>query len=283
MIIVSITHAQVTVYNNFGEGHEGWDYTYTTGWTIAGIDVDPQFGVEQAMQFDSDVTGVVTDIWVAISKVPMSSPPDTVIIRLAENPSGQPPADDDIMEEWMLTSFAGWSQWNTPHHLEGSGTSQLVEGNSYWLWAIAKDETWTMWCLNEDPALTIPHTLRREDEDWLPIGMETASAFRVDVIEGIVGEESNVYDIQNNSLSQNFPNPFQQSTSIAYSIVKPDHVNLSLYDIYGKHIQTLINCNHNSGNYSINFDAKDLPGGIYIYKLKTGNKVVNIKKMTLAK
>jgi len=106
IIIFSITHAQVTVYNNFGEGHEGWDYTYTTGWTIAGIDVDPQFGVEQAMQFDSNVTGVVTDIWVAISKVPMSSPPDTVIIRLAENPSGQPPAKPNPHANHVVSPFS---------------------------------------------------------------------------------------------------------------------------------------------------------------------------------
>ena len=235
------------------------------------------------MQFQSDYDGVVSDIWVAILKVPSSTAPDTVTIRLTENPSGQPPTEADIMEEWTLTSFSGWSQWSMPHHLEGNGTSQLLEGHTYWLWAIAEETTWCMWALNEDPSLTCPHTIRREDEDWLPIGNETAGAFRVDVSLGTVGMESVAGITEGSSLSQNFPNPFNQSTNISYSIFKSDFVKLNIYDIYGKEVQTLVSEFQESGNYSINFDPGFLSTGIYFYKLQAGNQLVDIKKMSYLK
>ena len=188
IMLFPVAHAQLTVYNNFGPGNGGWDYNYGLGWTIAGNNVSAQYGVEQAMGFQSEADGILTDIWLAISYVPISSPPDTVIVFLAENPNGLPPDSSYIMEEWTLTEFGSWSQWNTPHHLIGNGTSELELGKSYWIWCVAKETTWCMWCMNIDPTLTCPHTLRREGENWLSISNETASAFRVDVLHGFEQE-----------------------------------------------------------------------------------------------
>lgn len=181
MISVSIAGAQTTVYNNFGPDHEGWDYNYGLGWTVAGDSISQQYGVEQAMAFQSTADGTVTDIWVAFFYVPLNAMADTVTIRLTRNPTGQPPNTADIMEEWTITEFESWSQWSPPHHLQGNGTSQLQAGENYWLWAIGTETTWTGWCVNIYPGVTCPHTLRREGENWLPIAYETASAFRVDV------------------------------------------------------------------------------------------------------
>jgi hypothetical protein len=173
--------AQTIVYNNFGSNHEGWDYTYTTGWTVAGVNVPNQYGVEQAMSFTSTADGAVSDIWVAFFYVPFSSMPDTVTIKLVRNPNGLPPDPMDVMEQWVITNFESWTQWTPPIHLAGAGSSHLQAGEDYWLWAVGGETTWCGWCLNVDPALTCPHTLRREGENWLPLGNETASAFRVDV------------------------------------------------------------------------------------------------------
>jgi len=179
--ITTAVSAQITVYNNFGPGYGGWDYNYGLGWTIAGENVASQYGVEQAMGFESATSGTVCDIWVAFFYVPMSTDPDTVIMHLVTNPLGLPPDSANIMETWTLTEFDDWYQWDPPHHLVGNGNSQLEEGASYWLWAIGKETTWCGWCMNIDPSLTCPHTIRREGENWLPISNETASAFRVDV------------------------------------------------------------------------------------------------------
>ncbi|MBI9038462.1 MAG: T9SS type A sorting domain-containing protein [Bacteroidales bacterium] len=220
IILLPIADAQEIAYNNFGPDNGGWDYNYGLGWTIAGDNVSAQYGVEQAMGFQSEAEGVLTDIWLAISYVPMSSPPDTVIVFLVENPNGLPPDSAYIMQEWTLTEFGSWSQWNTPHHLVGNGTSELELGKSYWLWCIAKETTWCMWCMNIDPAFTCPHTIRREGEDWLAISNETAGAFRVDVVQGfeqeiilhegfqfissrIEAEDTNMLDVMNEIIGDN--------------------------------------------------------------------------------
>ena len=91
------------------------------------------------------------------------------------------------------------------------------------------------------------------------------------------------------SLSQNFPNPFNPATTIKYSIPVVDanfitttNVTLSVYDILGREIITLVNEKKSAGNYEAKFDASGLSSGIYFYQLKF-NGVVSTKKMMLLK
>jgi hypothetical protein len=189
-LCVASASAQITVYNNFGPGHSGWDYNWGLGWTVAGINVPAQYGVEQAMGFTPTASGYVNEIWVAMWYAPPDPQPDVVTLRLVSNPAAGPPEPANIMEAWTITGLRSWSQWNPPIQLIGSGVSRVEQGQFYWLWASGGDTTWAGWCMNTNPALTCPHTLRREGESWLPIGNETASAFRVDIIPdpGCVGD-----------------------------------------------------------------------------------------------
>lgn len=281
VITIGTTESQTTVYNNFGPDHDGWDYTYTTGWTVAGEDVEQQYGVEQAMSFESTEEGYVTDIWVGFFYVPSSNDPDTVTIRLVPNPTGAPPDTNDILEEWILTEFTSWSQWDPPIHLEGNGTTFLEAGYSYWLWAVAHDETWAGWCLNSDPALTCPHAMRREGEDWLAVSDETASAFRVDVTEEIntVDEVNKPSDFVDLSA---YPNPFNPTTNLYYNLDKSYHVNLTIYDALGRKSDVIENGIKPAGNYKSIFRGNDFPAGIYFAVLKTGEQFTS-KKIVLVK
>ncbi len=83
-------------------------------------------------------------------------------------------------------------------------------------------------------------------------------------------------------LEQNYPNPFNPSTTITFSIETQHVVSLLVYDILGKEIMTLVNETKNPGSYSVNFDASELAGGVYFYKLKSGNNV-QTRKMLLIK
>ena len=83
------------------------------------------------------------------------------------------------------------------------------------------------------------------------------------------------------ALLQNYPNPFNPSTKISYSIPKSCFVTLTVYDILGKKIQTLVSEFQNANIYSVNFDASKLSSGIYFYKLQAGDGFVETKKMTL--
>lgn len=84
------------------------------------------------------------------------------------------------------------------------------------------------------------------------------------------------------SLQQNFPNPFNPSTIISYSLQKDGLVTLKVFDILGKEVATLVNERKAAGYYSIDFDASNLPSGIYIYSLTSANFISN-KKLILLK
>ncbi len=71
-------------------------------------------------------------------------------------------------------------------------------------------------------------------------------------------------------LYQNFPNPFNPSTTIRYDLPKKDHVKLSIYNVLGEEVQTLINEEIPAGAHHFTFDMKNLPSGIYFYTIKTG-------------
>ena len=87
------------------------------------------------------------------------------------------------------------------------------------------------------------------------------------------------------TLSQNYPNPFNPSTTITYSIPKRDLVQLKVYDILGKEIETLVNEEKPSGKYSIKFNISSVGGelssGVYIYTLRVSNFVQSRKMILL--
>ncbi len=91
------------------------------------------------------------------------------------------------------------------------------------------------------------------------------------------------------SLSQNFPNPFNPTTKIKYSIaVETGHapslqyIQLKVYDILGNEVTTLLNREQPAGEYEVEFDASKLTSGIYFYQLKVGS-FIETKKMILLK
>jgi endo-1,4-beta-xylanase len=83
-------------------------------------------------------------------------------------------------------------------------------------------------------------------------------------------------------LDQNFPNPFNSSTTIRYSIVKTSRVTLKIFDILGREVQTLVNTVQAPGQYTVSFNAQDLASGIYFYQINSGNFTA-IKKLVLVK
>lgn len=95
-------------------------------------------------------------------------------------------------------------------------------------------------------------------------------------------EESNVNVKKNYELFQNFPNPFNPSTKINYSIQNTEFVTLKVYDIHGKEVETLVNQNQRAGKYEVTFNSKNLSSGIYLYKISAGN-FSETKRMILIK
>lgn len=89
------------------------------------------------------------------------------------------------------------------------------------------------------------------------------------------------------SLEQNYPNPFNPSTTIQYDVgahrdVPLQHVDLSIYNILGEKVATLVSEMQPAGSYQINFNASHLPTGIYFYKLTVDN-AHQVRRMVLIK
>jgi len=83
-------------------------------------------------------------------------------------------------------------------------------------------------------------------------------------------------------LDQNYPNPFNPSTTISYKLTENSNVVLSVYDLMGRKVATLVNGKQTAGEKSISFDASKLASGVYIYRLNVGNQLFT-KKMILLK
>ncbi|HVO75385.1 MAG TPA: T9SS type A sorting domain-containing protein [Ignavibacteriaceae bacterium] len=83
-------------------------------------------------------------------------------------------------------------------------------------------------------------------------------------------------------LSDNYPNPFNPSTQISYTIPVSEKVKLSVYNLLGNQIAVLVNERKNSGTHTVRFNAADLPSGMYVYKLECAGNVTT-KKMLLLK
>ncbi|MEO8448017.1 MAG: T9SS type A sorting domain-containing protein, partial [bacterium] len=95
---------------------------------------------------------------------------------------------------------------------------------------------------------------------------------------GLVGVENNsVTSIPDNfELSQNYPNPFNPVTNIKYAVANSSEVSLTIYDILGNEVRTLVsNEMKNAGTYNIEWNGKnnsglDVSSGVYFYKLIAG-------------
>ena len=83
-------------------------------------------------------------------------------------------------------------------------------------------------------------------------------------------------------MSQNFPNPFNPSTTIQFSIPEQTFVTLEVFNTLGEKVSTLVSEELNAGIYKFEWNAKRLPSGIYFYTLNAGS-FTQIKKMILLK
>lgn len=83
-------------------------------------------------------------------------------------------------------------------------------------------------------------------------------------------------------LDQNYPNPFNPATAIRFRLLAVSDVKLEVFDLLGREVALLANERKSPGSYEVNFDATDLPSGVYVYRLRAGS-VVETKKMLLVK
>jgi len=110
------------------------------------------------------------------------------------------------------------------------------------------------------------------------------------VINGITYGDTTVVSVGNDNepvvsnfkLEQNYPNPFNPTTKISWQSPVGSWQTLKVYDILGNEISTIVNEYKPAGEYEVEFNATDLPSGVYFYQLKAGN-FIKTNKMILLK
>ena len=91
---------------------------------------------------------------------------------------------------------------------------------------------------------------------------------------GLIPEEFSIHSI--------YPNPFNPITQITYGIPNNINVKIAIYDVKGQLIQILIDKQHTPGFYTIDFEASNIPSGLYLARIVSG-KYINTKKLMLIK
>lgn len=107
---------------------------------------------------------------------------------------------------------------------------------------------------------------------WIGDTNKVATAIG-DPVKGVVREFN---------LQQNYPNPFNPVTNIQYTVPSAGKVSLTVYNIVGQKIATLVNSKQTAGIYTVQFDGAGLASGVYFYKLEAQNHV-QVNKMLLVK
>jgi 5-hydroxyisourate hydrolase-like protein (transthyretin family) len=119
----------------------------------------------------------------------------------------------------------------------------------------------------------------------VPVNRKDTIDFIISSSEGIMVMKSFIFNYsapKEFKLEQNFPNPFNPTTTIQYQLPADAKVTLKIYDVLGSEVATLINEDQEAGYKEVKFNATNLASGMYIYRLQAG-KYLSMKKMMLVK
>jgi endo-1,4-beta-xylanase len=142
-----------------------------------------------------------------------------------------------------------------------------VEGITLWGWKVG------LWRNDEGAYLMQQSGEERPALVWLRDYLDSLTLPVVSVEEP--GNIASGYRLLNN-----YPNPFNPSTQISYNLSEGSKVTLDVYDILGRHIQSLVNDYQEQGSYTVRFDASNLTSGVYFYRIIAG-KFSETKQMIL--
>jgi len=169
--------------------------------------------------------------------------------------------------------------------------SRLVNGNSGTLLVRSPGDSLTISHTNQtndelEFSFTREGSVEVENYEIIPDQSLTISSEGISEINVQVGMASSVDDNVEKpnriELSQNFPNPFNPSTVISYTLPEAGSVSLEVFDMTGRRIAVLAQGNQAAGAYTYDFDASSLSSGVYMYRLQSAGTVLT-RKMTLIK
>ena len=106
--------------------------------------------------------------------------------------------------------------------------------------------------------------------------------YTLDVLPGDSCEEPTIINPISYALKNNYPNPFNPTTTIDFSLAEPQHAVLTVFSVTGQTIAQLVDSDLPAGNHSVVFDASNVKSGLYFYRLEAGDYSAT-RKMTIVK
>ena len=147
--------------------------------------------------------------------------------------------------------------------------ANCIRGENYLWWS--GSGTW-------EPNSLQLHLLYNNKQDFFDF-----TGYTVDIeYEQFLGTHGGKLYLNNFNLLQNYPNPFNPNTKIVYTLPKDDKVLLTVYNILGSKVASLVDEYKTAGSYEVQFNGSNLPSGVYFYKLEASS-FSQIKKMMLIK
>ena len=178
-----------------------------------------------------------------------------------------------LMQEWDGSNWMNLNKYSYTYDVNNNMIEQLLE-----LWDVSNWVNYYMYTYTYDGNNNMIEQLKEnwDSSNWVNNWKEINSYIP------LTGVEQLTDGIKAYSLSNNYPNPFNPSTKISYSINELSFVTLIVYDVLGNEIETIVNEEKPAGSYEIEFNADALTSGIYFYKLTAGS-FAETKKMILLK
>lgn len=290
--LVGTMDIDYNVYYGFdaSSNHAGWGGTLYTDINTyrAAATPNEQNTIFKAVNFVSN-----TDLHVAGASIGDFDLAGTPIAGITDDIDGQP--------RHATVPYRGGDEGDVPLPVELTAFSANINGSSVIL-------EWTTASEINNHGFNVER--KSTNQSWQKVGFVdgsgTTSETRIytftdrELVSGIYNyrlkqidfDGSFVYHNLNNEvevglpdkfdLTQNFPNPFNPSTIISYSIAKESLVKLVVFNSIGEEVLTLVNELKQPGNYSHKFDANSLSSGVYFYKITAGD-FVSTRKMLFLK
>jgi hypothetical protein len=178
--------------------------------------------------------------------------------------------DDNADIDWSYKPEAGFNQdWPLPENmaynnaeLQTAGMAGFPLGDLNWWpdlmddWAAQRDAEWA------------------QIDDWLENGVDGGTQTATESVDEVPSSYA---------LEQNFPNPFNPVTRIAYSVPQAGQISLKVHNTLGQVVATLVDGNSPAGNHTVTFDAGGLPSGVYYYRLEGEDGTAMSRKLVLLK
>lgn len=182
----------------------------------------------------------------------------------------------DVQQIWVSTD--GGENWTNPNQgseifpelLTSNSMGYLLAG-SYWSLYISGDEGMHWQEMEPLPDFAPVSCLAFDSLNYLYVGTWEKGLYKsvIPVITSL-NEDSKI-NPDEFMLYQNYPNPFNPVTKIKYSIAAPGMVQIKIFDLFGSEIKTLLNEYRQTGIYELEFNASNLPSGVYFYRMIIGS------------